>query len=294
MADTIEHLVFLCHGVTNTPQRTYDNITNLLWHPSMPEDQTNPQNTKLGLYNIRANIDEWYQFGMSKMLNGLDVAGDRAYDEIVKVIKDTTKVYKISFIGCSLGGIIARYVVGKLLQASSKFTCDYVPKNAFLIENDRYIELNTYIALAVPNLGMARVLYTPDSWALSWIGPYFSTMKQMFVDNNTKGFMDSLFYNEFIHGLTMFKKRLVFAPTENDGILHPMICDINKSHIENHSSTLPKETLNTMNSYCSILSKMSWEVVYVKQNHKLVANIPSRCVDSFAIAKKMYSVLLKQ
>ncbi|KAL6012811.1 hypothetical protein ACLOJK_003300 [Asimina triloba] len=47
-------------------------------------------------------------------LDGVDVMGDRLAQEIVSVIKRRPELQKISFVGHSLGGLIARYAIGRL------------------------------------------------------------------------------------------------------------------------------------------------------------------------------------
>ncbi|KAE9609119.1 putative alpha/Beta hydrolase [Lupinus albus] len=46
--------------------------------------------------------------------DGVDVMGDRLADEVISVIKRHPSVQKISFVGHSLGGLVARYAMAKL------------------------------------------------------------------------------------------------------------------------------------------------------------------------------------
>nr|KYP70138.1 Putative lipase ROG1 [Cajanus cajan] len=46
--------------------------------------------------------------------DGVDVMGDRLADEVISVIKRHPSVKKISFVGHSLGGLVARYAIAKL------------------------------------------------------------------------------------------------------------------------------------------------------------------------------------
>ncbi|XP_004501086.1 putative lipase C4A8.10 isoform X1 [Cicer arietinum] len=48
--------------------------------------------------------------------DGVDVMGDRLAEEVISVIKRHPSVQKISFIGHSLGGLIARYAIAKLYE----------------------------------------------------------------------------------------------------------------------------------------------------------------------------------
>ncbi|CAI0464230.1 unnamed protein product [Linum tenue] len=53
-------------------------------------------------------------------LDGVDIMGDRLADEVVSVIERHPSLKKISFIGHSLGGLIARYAIGKLYGVEPK------------------------------------------------------------------------------------------------------------------------------------------------------------------------------
>ncbi|KVH98779.1 protein of unknown function DUF676, lipase-like protein [Cynara cardunculus var. scolymus] len=56
--------------------------------------------------------------------NGVDVMGNRLANEVTSVIKRHPGLQKISFIGHSLGGLVARYAIAKLYtQDSTKLAC---------------------------------------------------------------------------------------------------------------------------------------------------------------------------
>ncbi|TQD74557.1 hypothetical protein C1H46_039894 [Malus baccata] len=48
--------------------------------------------------------------------DGVDVMGERLAEEVISVIKRHPSVRKISFVGHSLGGLIARYAIGRLYE----------------------------------------------------------------------------------------------------------------------------------------------------------------------------------
>ncbi|KAL6296326.1 hypothetical protein ACE6H2_004468 [Prunus campanulata] len=48
--------------------------------------------------------------------DGVDVMGERLAEEVISVIKRHPSVQKISFVGHSLGGLIARYTIGRLYE----------------------------------------------------------------------------------------------------------------------------------------------------------------------------------
>ncbi|GFZ10114.1 alpha/beta-Hydrolases superfamily protein [Actinidia rufa] len=95
--------------------------------------------------------------------DGVDVMGNRLADEVIAVIKRYPCLQKISFIGHSLGGLIARYAVAKLygevttLKSSqengeSDETKDSVPKEKFKGKIAGLEPMN-FITFATPHLG---------------------------------------------------------------------------------------------------------------------------------------------
>ncbi|EPS63333.1 hypothetical protein M569_11451, partial [Genlisea aurea] len=80
-------------------------------------------------------------------LDGVDVMGDRLSDEIVEVIKRKPSLTKISFVSHSVGGLVARYAIGKL----------YLPRKGEThnIEDGSIAGLKpiNFITVATPHLG---------------------------------------------------------------------------------------------------------------------------------------------
>ncbi|XP_043714603.1 putative lipase ROG1 isoform X2 [Telopea speciosissima] len=53
-------------------------------------------------------------------LDGVDVMGERLAEEVISIVKCRPYIQKISFIGHSLGGLVARYAIGRLYGQNSK------------------------------------------------------------------------------------------------------------------------------------------------------------------------------
>ncbi|KAL8225451.1 hypothetical protein R6Q57_018008 [Mikania cordata] len=82
--------------------------------------------------------------------NGVDVMGNRLANEVTSVIKRHPNLQKISFIGHSLGGLIARYAIAKLYtQDSTDNSC------LECTSSDRIAGLvpMNFITIATPHLG---------------------------------------------------------------------------------------------------------------------------------------------
>lgn len=89
-------------------------------------------------------------------LDGVDVMGDRLAEEVLELIKRRANVKKISFIAHSVGGLVARYAIGKLYRPLTKrnaensvsSTCEEI--NCGTICG---LEAMNFVTVATPHLG---------------------------------------------------------------------------------------------------------------------------------------------
>lgn len=89
-------------------------------------------------------------------LDGVDVMGERLADEVLELIKRTPNVRKISFVAHSVGGLVARYAIGRLYrpprtensEASLESTCEEDSRGTIC-----GLEAMNFITVATPHLG---------------------------------------------------------------------------------------------------------------------------------------------
>ncbi|XP_019055493.1 PREDICTED: putative lipase YOR059C isoform X2 [Nelumbo nucifera] len=86
-------------------------------------------------------------------LDGIDVMGERLAVEVLEVIERKPSVRKISFVAHSMGGLVARYAVGRLFRPSKSEialdrTCDEDPRGTIC-----GLEAMNFITVATPHLG---------------------------------------------------------------------------------------------------------------------------------------------
>ncbi|GFQ01036.1 putative lipase yor059c [Phtheirospermum japonicum] len=89
-------------------------------------------------------------------LDGVDVMGERLADEVLEVIKRKPSLKKISFVAHSVGGLVARYAIGKLYRPPNKGSGQDVPGNGCVEESKGTIanlEPINFITVATPHLG---------------------------------------------------------------------------------------------------------------------------------------------
>ncbi|KAJ4834616.1 hypothetical protein Tsubulata_043234 [Turnera subulata] len=179
-------------------------------------------------------------------LDGVDVMGERLAEEVISVIKGHPSVQKISFVGHSLGGLIARYAIAKLYQTDSG--TDISQGNRDCSSNgheDRCMEDATtgtiaglepvnFITSATPHLGSRWHKQVPlycGSYALEKTAARISwllgrTGKHLFLtdgDNGTPPLLLQMVNDsedlKFISALQSFKRRVAYANACSDCIL---------------------------------------------------------------------------
>ncbi|KAK2981748.1 hypothetical protein RJ640_006000 [Escallonia rubra] len=177
--------------------------------------------------------------------DGVDVMGKRLADEVLSVIKRHPDLQKISFIGHSLGGLVARYAIAKLYgHESTRKTCqdgechldaskDSCPEEK-LKGNIAGLEPVNFITSASPHLGsrghkQVPVLcgfYTMEKVAsrTSWF--LGRTGKNLFLTDTDGGKPPLLLQMvsdcedlQFMSALRSFKRRVAYANARFDRIL---------------------------------------------------------------------------
>ncbi|KAF9500074.1 DUF676-domain-containing protein [Pleurotus eryngii] len=127
------HLLVLIHGMWGHPSHLHQLVRRM----ENKHHFSATSGTRLWVLNARTNSEEL-------TYDGIDWGGERVVDEIDAEVRDITagggRVTRLSVTGYSLGGLIARYVVGILHQRG--FFHDVEP-----------INFNT---IATPHIGMPR------------------------------------------------------------------------------------------------------------------------------------------
>ncbi|CAI8587244.1 unnamed protein product [Vicia faba] len=100
--------------------------------------------------------------------DGVDTMGERLAEEVLSVARRWPEVQKISFVAHSLGGLVARYAIGRLYHSSLKLEHLGTTRNCFNEEKTEYskqyleqsyeakvagLEPMNFITFATPHLG---------------------------------------------------------------------------------------------------------------------------------------------
>ncbi|XP_047938548.1 putative lipase C4A8.10 [Salvia hispanica] len=89
----------------------------------------------------------------AKTLDGVDVMGDRLAEEVLEVIRRKPSLRKISFIAHSVGGLVARYAIGKLYKPTMKVNGEELLNNEESKGKIAGLEPVNFITAATPHLG---------------------------------------------------------------------------------------------------------------------------------------------
>ncbi|XP_061967618.1 putative lipase ROG1 [Populus nigra] len=180
--------------------------------------------------------------------DGVDVMGDRLAEEVISVKKRHPSVQKISFVGHSLGGLIARYAIARLYERDITKEISHETGNCKSDESEDKdncvqeksrgtiagLEPMNFITSATPHLGsrfhkqvpMFCGFYTLEKAAARIAGFLGRTGKHLFLTDVDGGKPPLLFQMtsdsenlNFISALESFKRRVAYANASFDHIV---------------------------------------------------------------------------
>lgn len=148
------------------------------------------------------------QNAMFKTFDGIELIGYRTILEIARFVKQHEGINKISIVGYSMGGLVGRFVIGKLWSE-----LDYMFRD---------IEPCLFMTMATPHLGIA--FYNPDQKlkgkvlhsVLRVLGSSIlgKSGREMFIHNDDV--LVKISEGEYLKQLARFKHRVNFANVKND------------------------------------------------------------------------------
>jgi hypothetical protein len=195
-ATAATHLVVICHGLWGNPVHLKHLKETLISHHA---------SSGIYLFTPSSNRDNY-------TYDGIDCGAERITSEIEAKIKslreEGAKLDKISVAGYSLGGLVARYVVGLLY------------KNG-VFETLRPMNFTTF---ATPHLGVRTPKrgYRAQTWNFLGSKTLSTSGAQMFLSDDFRGTGRHLLSvmadpnSIFVRGLKLFERRSVYANTIND------------------------------------------------------------------------------
>ncbi|XP_022879116.1 putative lipase ROG1 isoform X2 [Olea europaea var. sylvestris] len=177
--------------------------------------------------------------------DGVDVMGTRLADEVISVVAHYPNLQKISFVGHSLGGLIARYAIARLYQqdlsgkpGKENGECERESNRSFAEEKSKDkiagLEPVNFITFATPHLGSRGHKQVPVFCGLysmekvasraSWL--LGRTGKHLFLTDSDDGKPPLLLQMvndtedlKFISSLHSFKRRVAYANARFDHLV---------------------------------------------------------------------------
>ncbi|KXG31135.2 hypothetical protein SORBI_3004G296500 [Sorghum bicolor] len=194
-------------------------------------------------------------------LDGVDVMGERLAQEVIEEINRRPYIKKISFVAHSVGGLVARYAIGRLYK-SPKPTSENTPQTPD--DNNRGtihgLEAVNFITVASPHLGSRGNKQVPflfgvtaiENFACHIIHLIFGrTGKHLFLADNNDGkppllqrMVDNWGDLQFMSALQAFKRRVAYSNVGHDHIVGWRTSSIRKD------SELPKNAFYKDLSVC--------------------------------------------
>ncbi|KAI3806661.1 hypothetical protein L1987_22573 [Smallanthus sonchifolius] len=214
--------------------------------------------------------------------NGVDVMGNRLANEVISVIKRHPNLQKISFIGHSLGGLIARYAIAKL------YTRDSIDNHCLECTSSERIAglvpIN-FITIATPHLGTGGHKQVPMfggsntvekvanqiSWVLGRTG------RHLFLTDKAHGQPPLLLQMindcedlKFFSALQSFRRHVVYANAHFDHIV-----GWSTSSIRRRNELPQRKNLVRSGKYPHILKGEQDTAITIKQENSINVQVSS-------------------
>ncbi|KAI9118799.1 hypothetical protein K1719_010244 [Acacia pycnantha] len=171
-------------------------------------------------------------------LDGVDVMGERLVEEVIDVIRRKPNMRKISIVAHSVGGLVARYAIGRLYRPSERECMDDSCARESKEDASGTIcglEAMNFITVATPHLGSRGHKQVPFLFGVSAIEKIASciihlilrrTGRHLFLTDDDEGkppllkrMLEDFEELHFMSALRTFKRRIVYSNAGCDHIV---------------------------------------------------------------------------
>ncbi|XP_072962290.1 lipid droplet phospholipase 1-like [Typha angustifolia] len=221
MASEADHLVVLVHGILGSTAN---------WK------FTAEQFVRSLLDKVVVHCSDCNSYMLT--LDGIDVMGERLAEEVVEAINRRPGIQKISFVAHSVGGLVARYAIGRLYRLPSRKDQE-VCQSYLYDENSRGsicgLEAMNFVTLATPHLGSRGNKQVPFLFGINAIEKVASrvihlifrrTGKHLFLtdmDDGKPPLLQRMVVDwgdlYFMSALQIFRRRVAYSNVVHDHIV---------------------------------------------------------------------------
>ncbi|KAJ0970704.1 hypothetical protein J5N97_018663 [Dioscorea zingiberensis] len=171
-------------------------------------------------------------------LDGVDIMGERLAEEVIEVINRRPEARKISFIAHSVGGLVARYAIGRLYRPPRRKAGEDLSGDVGDGISGGTIcglEAMNFITVATPHLGSRGNKQVPFLFGVIAIEKVASSVihlifrrtgRHLFLNDNDEGeppllqrMLDDCGELSFMSALRAFKRRVAYANVGYDHIV---------------------------------------------------------------------------
>ncbi|XP_022135222.1 putative lipase YDR444W [Momordica charantia] len=198
--------------------------------------------------------------------DGVDTMGERLAKEVLAVVRCRPEVQKISFVAHSLGGLVARYAIGRLFHHIPRLESSGAPENSSAEEQKQHLEQFhhariaglepvNFITFATPHLGSRGNKQFPVLGGLPFLERGASQTahlvagrsgKHLFLTDDDDDGKPPLLLRmvtdaedlKFISALRSFKRRVAYANVNYDHMVGWRTSSIRRQHELPKSSVL--------------------------------------------------------
>ncbi|RAL51353.1 unnamed protein product [Cuscuta campestris] len=171
-------------------------------------------------------------------LDGVDIMGERLAQEVLDLIKEKPGLRKISFVAHSVGGLVARYTIGRLYSPPIRETIDGLSTDSLGEESNGRIaglEPMNFVTVATPHLGSRGNKQVPFLFGVTAFEKvaghvihliFRRTGRHLFLRDDDEGkppLLRRMVEDDgellFMSALRSFKRRVAYSNVANDHIV---------------------------------------------------------------------------